>query len=202
MAENNKRTGFTLIELLVVIAIMGILTSFLLPALSTVLDKAKQTNCRNQLVQMGRALKLYQQDNGRGVLYPEFDGSPFLLKIYGGSKFQIQEHTIFICPSTADDNLLGQNYDKIKTGDSNNEISYAGRKNKNQAEYPGAFKLNQNTSNTSIAADDFNQPVAINLGDETNHVDSANFLFLDLHVDSENTFNNLRVEFLYDPLTN
>ncbi len=65
--------GFTLIELLTVIAIIGILAAILIPVVGKVRESARQSICASNLRQIGQAMYLYNDDNGR--LPDQNDGS-------------------------------------------------------------------------------------------------------------------------------
>lgn len=61
--HSRSRSGFTLIELLTVIAIIGILAAIIIPTVSKVREKARSSQCANNLRQWGMAVNLYAVDN-------------------------------------------------------------------------------------------------------------------------------------------
>lgn len=67
------KRGFTLIELLVTIAIVGILIGLFLPAIQSVREAGRRTQCLNNLRQV--ALGLHSHEGCHGILPPTLSGN-------------------------------------------------------------------------------------------------------------------------------
>ena len=76
--KRGLHSGFTLVELITVVAIIGLLASIILPVVTTAREKARQTDCSNNLRQISLSLTMYKGDNEDQLpgwlsnLYPDY----------------------------------------------------------------------------------------------------------------------------------
>jgi prepilin-type N-terminal cleavage/methylation domain-containing protein/prepilin-type processing-associated H-X9-DG protein len=121
----RRTRAFTLIELLVVIAIIAILAAILFPVFAQAREKARQTSCLNNMGQLGKAFRMYMDDN-EGVLpaaapFPSSNRQPNWVSMtrWGGAatdkypmlpeKGVLWPYTkslaLYVCPSSTDPGL-------------------------------------------------------------------------------------------------
>lgn len=99
-----KREGFTLIELLVVIAIIAILAAILFPVFARARDKARQTQCANNLKNSATALLQYLSDYHETFPMAVYtarhaNGAPCGFSMVAAIEPYLKNQDVYRCPS-------------------------------------------------------------------------------------------------------
>lgn len=103
--KNRIVRAFTLIELLVVIAIISVLAAILFPVFAQVREKARQTACASNELQLSLGVQMYAQDNDEALPPVQIDYGarevlwPALVDPY------VKNDKIRVCPSDSGSKL-------------------------------------------------------------------------------------------------
>ncbi len=188
-------TAFTLIEMITVIAVIGILISVLLPTLQRVNDRAKKTKCMSNLRQIGIDMLIYSGDNN-GYLFPDKLGwpssganpdivprtNPPQFNVWPYVVFKVWNPPIMLCP--ADIEPAGEHSYVI-----NEHLAYW------RVRYSTELPNHRPTSEVVLMGEKTSRlpDYYMEYGDYDGLIATyrhglqygSNFLFLDMHVDSE-----------------
>ena len=156
---SSKSKGFTLIELLIVIVIIAILAALLLPAITEAIRAAKETQCINNLAQIGRLSELYRKNfGGPNYLLPAnvaggaLNGRPWLDRIRN-TVVDNADIALFQCPlagSGGSITYLGPKKDVNKASDYRMKSPVAGDPDGEHGSPVGTYGINALTKGYQV----------------------------------------------------
>ncbi len=187
--------GFTLIELLVVIAIIAIIASLLLPALARTKSRARSIKCLSQLKQIGLSTEMYAGDNEERLPGEQHHRPSWIAALapYNGTNIyrcpaeRIRPYSYavndFLTPNPSGAPRL--NFSRRTSVPSSSETMWMGelledilgQDHFHFADYKSSY--NPDDPNGGYSINNFRGQV-----DVLRHHGSANYLFLDGHVES------------------
>ena len=199
-----SKKSFSLLELLVLVAIIGILSSLILPSLGTARKRAQSTVCQSNLRQIGLAVSIYALDNDNNAPADNKSTSTNLqwhrtLSQLNYINYDYEDsETVFVCPNGVQlSNNWESNYAlNFRLGRGDN----SGSSNSSSTHYHYLSKLNSNhAQETLLIMDGYNkfrfvQSVDMNITrllqnspSIARHQEKANLLFIDGHIESQNS---------------
>jgi len=192
MSRSSKNRGFTLIELLVVIAIIAILASLLLPVIGRAKDQAWSTKCLSNYRQIGIACTLYENDHNDSLPLSSHEGASWV----GSLQVYLSGTNLWRCPR---DQNKTRNYSSALNDFLLPPVTGEARKDFSKALSVvcacGTFLMGECRTNY-LGSDHFHfadpfeggytPPLFSAQVDVERHRNSANYLFVDTHVERLN----------------
>ncbi len=106
MKKPTREGAFTLGELLVAIALLAILAAVLLPAFNSLIKHSRNTQCLNNLKQIGSLFQIYLADHNHIYPYSHFQNPDGSGRTFWGATLakaaKLEDYKVFICPSVKD----------------------------------------------------------------------------------------------------
>lgn len=185
----SRGLSFTLVELLVVVSIVIVLLALLMPSLKSARDSVHRISCANNQRQLGQGMNMYASENGDFLPnWVNGDGVYKKLclaatgKFKGGSKLD----KILTCPKNGNGGVTGDYRTPayfiifngtLPGGGGYTSVRITKARTPSKTVYLGESSGNYTSLGSALSSDRI---------DWINHINKANFLFLDGHVSSVN----------------